>query len=89
MVISFKGVKPLAIRLAVSDCLCISDCQCIFFLQRTGAQIKVYSQCCPESTERVVAIGGKPKIVVDCIETIHDLLQTVSPILLDCAVAEQ
>lgn len=47
--------------------------------ERTGAQIKVYSQCCPESTERVVAIGGKPKIVVDCIETIHDLLQTAPP----------
>ncbi|XP_061172415.1 heterogeneous nuclear ribonucleoprotein K homolog isoform X2 [Saccostrea echinata] len=47
--------------------------------ERTGAQIKVYSQCCPESTERVVAIGGKPKTVVDCIETIHDLLQTAPP----------
>lgn len=30
----------------------------------------------------MVAIGGKPKIVVDCIETIHDLLQTVSVTLL-------
>ena len=48
------------------------------YSQKTGAQIKVYSQVCPESTERVVAVGGKPKVVVDCIETIHELLLTVS-----------
>ncbi|CAG2232305.1 HNRNPK [Mytilus edulis] len=47
--------------------------------EKTGAQIKVYSQCCPESTERVVAIGGKPKIVVDCIDTIHELLKSAPP----------
>ena len=47
--------------------------------EKTGAQIKVYSQCCPESTERVVAVGGKPKIVVDCIDTIHELLKSAPP----------
>lgn len=47
--------------------------------EKTGAQIKVYSQCAPESTERVVAIGGKPKVVVDCIDTIHELLKSAPP----------
>lgn len=47
--------------------------------EKTGAQIKVYSQCCPESTERIVAIGGKPKVVVDCIDTIHELLKSAPP----------
>ncbi|XP_060062581.1 heterogeneous nuclear ribonucleoprotein K-like isoform X2 [Ylistrum balloti] len=47
--------------------------------EKTGAQIKVYSQCCPQSTERVVAIGGKPKVVIDCVDTIHELLKTAPP----------
>ncbi|XP_021358948.1 heterogeneous nuclear ribonucleoprotein K-like isoform X3 [Mizuhopecten yessoensis] len=47
--------------------------------EKTGAQIKVYSQCCPQSTERVVAIGGKPKVVINCVDTIHQLLKTAPP----------
>ncbi|KAH3842380.1 hypothetical protein DPMN_115876 [Dreissena polymorpha] len=50
----------------------------VHVLQQTGTNIKVYSQCCPGSTERVVAIGGKPKSVVNCIDTIYELLETVS-----------
>jgi len=47
--------------------------------EKTGAHIKVYSQCCPRSTDRVVAISGKPKIVVGCIEEISELLQQAPP----------
>ena len=47
--------------------------------EETGAQIKVYSQCAPESTERVVQIFGKPHTVVNCIATIYDLLQSAPP----------
>ncbi|XP_013076521.1 heterogeneous nuclear ribonucleoprotein K-like isoform X3 [Biomphalaria glabrata] len=47
--------------------------------EKTGANIKVYSTCCPNSTDRVVAITGKPKIVVGCIEEIIELLQQAPP----------
>lgn len=47
--------------------------------EETGAQIKVYSQCAPESTERVVAVQGKPHTVVNCVATIMDLLETAPP----------
>ncbi|KAH9500898.1 hypothetical protein Btru_069151 [Bulinus truncatus] len=47
--------------------------------EKTGANIKVYSTCCPNSTDRVVAITGKPKIVVGCIEEIVELLQQAPP----------
>ena len=47
-------------------------------LQKTGTNIKVYSECCPDSTERIVAIAGKPEPVVNCIDTIFELLETVS-----------
>jgi len=47
--------------------------------EKTGANIKVYSVCCPNSTDRVVAITGKPKVVVGCIEEIIELLQQAPP----------
>uniref|UniRef100_A0A0B7AXN5 K Homology domain-containing protein n=1 Tax=Arion vulgaris TaxID=1028688 RepID=A0A0B7AXN5_9EUPU len=47
--------------------------------EKTGANIKVYSTCCPNSTDRVVAISGKPKVVVGCIEEILELLQQAPP----------
>ncbi|KAK2141731.1 hypothetical protein LSH36_1051g00016 [Paralvinella palmiformis] len=47
--------------------------------EETGAQIKVYSQCAPESTERIVSIQGKPHTVVNCVATIVELLQTAPP----------
>ena len=49
-----------------------------FYFQETNTNIKVYSQCAPRSTERVVSLQGKPRNVSDCIGTIYDLLQTVS-----------
>ena len=48
------------------------------FLQSTDTNIKVYSQPAPQSTDRVVAIGGKPPKVVDAVATIMELLETVS-----------
>ncbi|XP_035829694.1 heterogeneous nuclear ribonucleoprotein K isoform X7 [Aplysia californica] len=47
--------------------------------EKTGANIKVFSTCCPNSTDRVVAITGKPKVVVGCIEEIVELLQQAPP----------
>ncbi|XP_067665207.1 heterogeneous nuclear ribonucleoprotein K-like isoform X1 [Haliotis asinina] len=47
--------------------------------EKTGANIKVYSQCCPQSTDRVVMISGKPKIVVGCIEEVFETLQQAPP----------
>jgi len=47
--------------------------------EETGAHIKVYSQCCPQSTERIVVVKGKPKTCVNAIATIFELLQTAPP----------
>ncbi|KAK6188360.1 hypothetical protein SNE40_004546 [Patella caerulea] len=47
--------------------------------EKTGANIKVFSQCCPQSSERVVQICGKPRTVVGCIEEIFELLQSAPP----------
>jgi len=47
--------------------------------EQTGANIKVYSQCAPQSTERVVQITGKPEVVSNCVFVIHDLLQSAPP----------
>ena len=45
--------------------------------EQTDTKIKVYSECCPQSTERVVSIAGKPVHVVNCIGTIIELLHNV------------
>ena len=42
--------------------------------QQTKAAIKVFSQCCPLSTERVCAIQGTPAIVIDAIKAILDII---------------
>ena len=65
--------------------LCYIDCihtrvTNVSRVQETGANIKVYSQCCPQSTERVVQICGKTEVIVNCIASIFELLQSVSVI---------
>jgi heterogeneous nuclear ribonucleoprotein K len=47
--------------------------------EETGANIKVYSQCAPQSTERVVQVTGQPTTVINCITTIFELLQSAPP----------
>ncbi|XP_025077231.1 heterogeneous nuclear ribonucleoprotein K-like isoform X5 [Pomacea canaliculata] len=47
--------------------------------EKTGAGIKVYSTCCPNSTDRIVGITGKRKVVVGCVEEIIELLQSAPP----------
>ncbi|XP_078688015.1 heterogeneous nuclear ribonucleoprotein K-like isoform X1 [Branchiostoma floridae x Branchiostoma belcheri] len=43
--------------------------------EQTEANIKVYSECCPGSTERVVALTGKPEKCIGAIKKIIELLQ--------------
>uniref|UniRef100_A0A8B9GCJ4 K Homology domain-containing protein n=1 Tax=Amazona collaria TaxID=241587 RepID=A0A8B9GCJ4_9PSIT len=50
-----------------------------FFQQNTQTTIKLFQECCPHSTDRVVLIGGKPDRVVECIKIILDLISE-SPI---------
>ncbi|XP_061872585.1 heterogeneous nuclear ribonucleoprotein K-like isoform X7 [Colius striatus] len=45
----------------------------------TQTTIKLFQECCPHSTDRVVLIGGKPDRVVECIKIILDLISE-SPI---------
>ncbi|XP_064147257.1 heterogeneous nuclear ribonucleoprotein K isoform X5 [Loxodonta africana] len=48
-------------------------------LNNTQTTIKLFQECCPHSTDRVVLIGGKPDRVVECIKIILDLISE-SPI---------
>ncbi|XP_054709925.1 heterogeneous nuclear ribonucleoprotein K-like [Uloborus diversus] len=42
--------------------------------EKTGAQIKIFSNCCPNSTERVVQITGYPNVAVDCVKEICHII---------------
>ncbi|EPQ09018.1 Heterogeneous nuclear ribonucleoprotein K [Myotis brandtii] len=50
-----------------------------FDCENTQTTIKLFQECCPHSTDRVVLIGGKPDRVVECIKIILDLISE-SPI---------
>ncbi|CAL1284769.1 unnamed protein product [Larinioides sclopetarius] len=42
--------------------------------EKTGAQIKIFSNCCPNSTERIVQISGYPNVVVNCVKEICHII---------------
>uniref|UniRef100_A0A4W3IQX4 Heterogeneous nuclear ribonucleoprotein K n=1 Tax=Callorhinchus milii TaxID=7868 RepID=A0A4W3IQX4_CALMI len=42
--------------------------------ESTQTTIKLFQECCPHSTDRVVLLGGKPDRVVECIKIIMGLL---------------
>ncbi|XP_059500617.1 heterogeneous nuclear ribonucleoprotein K isoform X3 [Stegostoma tigrinum] len=42
--------------------------------ETTQTTIKLFQECCPHSTDRVVLLGGKPDRVVECIKIILGLL---------------
>jgi len=46
-------------------------------LQDSGAHIKVFTQCCPQSTERVIQISGQKENIVKCIGLIMEDLAEV------------
>lgn len=46
--------------------------------QNTQTTIKLFQECCPHSTDRVVLVGGKPKRVIECIKVILELVSEVS-----------
>uniref|UniRef100_A0A8B9JXJ4 Heterogeneous nuclear ribonucleoprotein K n=1 Tax=Astyanax mexicanus TaxID=7994 RepID=A0A8B9JXJ4_ASTMX len=41
--------------------------------ENTQTTIKLFQECCPHSTDRVVLVGGKPQRVVECIKVILEL----------------
>jgi heterogeneous nuclear ribonucleoprotein K len=47
--------------------------------ESTGSRININPECCPNSTERVAAIMGRPDTVVKCISMIYDILEKVPP----------
>ncbi|XP_065103789.1 heterogeneous nuclear ribonucleoprotein K isoform X2 [Paramisgurnus dabryanus] len=42
--------------------------------ESTQTTIKLFQECCPQSTDRVVLIGGKAERVVECIKTMLELI---------------
>lgn len=51
---------------------------CLSNLQNTKTSIKLFQECCPQSTDRVVLVGGKMERVVECIKTMLELIADVS-----------
>lgn len=50
-------------------------------LQKTGARIKIYSHCCPHSTDRLISICGKPTTCIECIRELIATIKTVSVLI--------
>jgi predicted RNA-binding protein YlqC (UPF0109 family) len=46
--------------------------------QTYNLDIKVFSQCCPLSHERVISLRGKPEDIIECIKDIYNLMATSS-----------
>uniref|UniRef100_A0A3B3QDE2 Heterogeneous nuclear ribonucleoprotein K n=1 Tax=Paramormyrops kingsleyae TaxID=1676925 RepID=A0A3B3QDE2_9TELE len=42
--------------------------------ENTQTTIKLFQECCPHSTDRVVLVGGKPDRVVECIKIMLELI---------------
>ncbi|XP_061783279.1 heterogeneous nuclear ribonucleoprotein K, like isoform X2 [Nerophis lumbriciformis] len=42
--------------------------------ENTQTTIKLFQECCPHSTDRVVLVGGKPERVIECIKVIMELV---------------
>ncbi|XP_033507887.1 heterogeneous nuclear ribonucleoprotein K isoform X3 [Epinephelus lanceolatus] len=42
--------------------------------ENTKTSIKLFQECCPQSTDRVVLVGGKTERVVECIKTMLELI---------------
>uniref|UniRef100_A0A8C9WSL0 Heterogeneous nuclear ribonucleoprotein K n=1 Tax=Scleropages formosus TaxID=113540 RepID=A0A8C9WSL0_SCLFO len=42
--------------------------------ENTQTTIKLFQECCPHSTDRVVLVGGKPERVVECIKIMLELI---------------
>lgn len=75
-----------------SLCVCASSCvfpaawcffsllshvYCVVSYQSTQTTIKLFQECCPQSTDRVVLVGGKADRVVECIKTMLELIAEV------------
>uniref|UniRef100_A0A915Q7X7 K Homology domain-containing protein n=1 Tax=Setaria digitata TaxID=48799 RepID=A0A915Q7X7_9BILA len=45
--------------------------------EKTGAQLKVFSRCAPQSTERIVLLNGEVEKIIDCINVIIDVLKEI------------
>uniref|UniRef100_A0A915C9R4 K Homology domain-containing protein n=2 Tax=Parascaris univalens TaxID=6257 RepID=A0A915C9R4_PARUN len=45
--------------------------------EETSTQLKVYSQCCPQSTERVIQIIGAPEKIIACVILIINMLKEI------------
>nr|XP_012232276.1 PREDICTED: heterogeneous nuclear ribonucleoprotein K [Linepithema humile] len=46
--------------------------------EKTGARIKIYSNTCPRSTDRLISICGKPTTCIECIRELIATIKTVS-----------
>lgn len=74
---SFIQVCPsICHPLIVAFSLPAHMCLCICF-QNTKTSIKLFQECCPQSTDRVVLVGGKTERVVECIKTMLELISEV------------
>ncbi|XP_073988301.1 heterogeneous nuclear ribonucleoprotein K isoform X2 [Rhodnius prolixus] len=47
--------------------------------EKTSAKIKIFGNCCPQSTDRVVSIVGSPEVAINGLKEIIDLLKETPP----------
>ncbi|ESO13040.1 hypothetical protein HELRODRAFT_93617 [Helobdella robusta] len=79
---SGKGVE-VKLLIHQSQCGAIigkSGCNIKEIRQKYSVHIKVYDQCAPDSTDRVVEIKGDPEVVTNTVYHIMDMLASCPPI---------
>ena len=78
----FRRMQFLQIKSLYLKVFILSNCVHFSILQKTGARIKIYSHCCPHSTDRLISICGKPTTCIECIRELIATIKTVSFIYL-------
>ena len=73
--------------MVVCVCLCVYVCVSVCAIMRvhvcvcvqdTGSHIRVFTECCPQSTDRLCQLTGKPESVVHAMGRILELMDSVS-----------
>jgi len=77
----FSTVESAALSFSSSVSFCDPHVCLLSVSQNTKTSIKLFQECCPQSTDRVVLVGGKTERVVECIKTMLELIAEVSSFL--------
>lgn len=70
------------------NCYSLSNCEMLVFIvfsikKFMFRHLQVYSECCPQSTERIIQINGQPEKIVACLVSIITTLKEVRKFCLE------